>query len=61
MVGFDDMPLCESLAPPLTTIRVPKRDMGEIAVQRLAQRIERPEQPPLKIEVITALVRRRST
>ena len=61
VVGFDDMPLCESLAPPLTTIRVPKRDMGEIAVQRLAQRIERPEQPPLKSEVSTALGRRRST
>ncbi len=40
IVGFDDLPFCEISSPPLTTLRVPNREMGKMAVRRLAEMIE---------------------
>ena len=60
VVGFDDMPACEYMDPPLTTIMVPKLFMGETAAMRVIQLIEGANTQPLKIEVSTKLVRRRS-
>lgn len=60
IVGFDDMPLCTYVEPPLTTVRVPKQYMGEIAVKRLVELIETKNPAPLKIAVETELVKRGS-
>lgn len=60
VVGFDDMPACEYMDPQLTTIMVPKLFMGETAAMRVIQLIEGANTQPLKIEVSTKLVRRRS-
>ena len=60
VVGFDDMPACEYMDPQLTTIMVPKLFMGETAAMRVTQLIEGANTQPLKIEVSTKLVRRRS-
>lgn len=60
VVGFDDMPACEYMNPPLTTIMVPKLFMGETAAMRIIQLIEGTNPQPLKIEVATRLVRRKS-
>ena len=60
VVGFDDLPACEYMNPPLSTILVPKLFMGETAAMRLVQMIETPNSQPLKIEVSTRLVKRRS-
>lgn len=60
VVGFDDLPACEYMNPPLSTIMVPKLFMGETAAMRLVQMIETPNSQPLKIEVSTRLVKRRS-
>ena len=60
IVGFDDLPSCEFISPPLTTIMVPKFFMGETAADRIIQLIEVKNQQPLKIEVFTQLVRRKS-
>ncbi len=60
VVGFDDMPACEYFNPPLTTIMVPKLFMGETAAMRLVQLIEGRNSTPLKIEVSTRLIRRKS-
>lgn len=60
VVGFDDMPACEFMNPPLTTIMVPKLFMGETAAMRVIQLIEGANSSPLKIEVATKLVKRRS-
>ena len=60
VVGFDDMPACEYMDPQLTTIMVPKLFMGETAAMRVIQLIEGTNAQPLKIEVSTKLVRRRS-
>lgn len=60
VIGFDDLPLCESLSPPLTTIRVPKQCLGETAAMRMAQIIETKSHTPMKTEVGTTLVKRKS-
>ena len=60
VVGFDDMPACEYMTPPLSTIMVPKLFMGETAAMRVIQMIEGSSPQPLKIEVATKLVKRKS-
>ena len=60
VVGFDDLPACEYMNPPLSTIMVPKLFMGETAAARVVHLIETPNSQPLKIEVSTRLVKRRS-
>ena len=60
VVGFDDMPACEYMSPPLSTVKVPKVYLGETAALRIIQIIERKNEQPLKIEVSTRLVRRKS-
>lgn len=60
VVGFDDMPSCEYMEPQLSTIMVPKLFMGETAAMRVIQLIEGSNTQPLKIEVSTKLVKRKS-
>lgn len=60
IVGFDDMPLCSYLSPPLTTVHVPKQYMGELAVHRLHDILTNPNASPVKIEVSTDLCKRKS-
>jgi LacI family transcriptional regulator len=33
VVGFDDMPLADAMRPPLTTVRLPLRELGEAAME----------------------------
>ena len=40
IVGFDDLPFSEIASPPLTTLRVPNKEMGRMAVRRLAEMID---------------------
>ena len=60
MIGFDDMPLCTYITPTLTTVHVPKQYMGEIAVKRLSEMIANPSASPVKIEIATSLIKRKS-
>ncbi len=60
IIGFDNMPLCSYIDPTLTTVNVPKQYMGEMAAQRLAYIIESPSSSPVKIEISTNLVTRKS-
>ena len=60
IVGFDDLPACEYMSPLLSTVKVPKVYLGETAATRIIQIIERKNEQPLKIEVSTRLVRRKS-
>ena len=60
IVGFDDLPACEYMTPPLSTVMVPKLFMGETAATRVIQLIEGRAEQPLKIEVGTRLIRRKS-
>jgi LacI family transcriptional regulator len=40
LVGVDDLPWVSLLSPPLTTIRLPLREMGEAAAELLLQAVE---------------------
>jgi LacI family transcriptional regulator len=42
LIGFDDAPIADRLSPPLTTVRLPTREMARMAADRLiaAQTIE---------------------
>lgn len=40
IAGFDDLPFSEISSPALTTLRVPNKEMGRMAVRRLAELIE---------------------
>ena len=60
IVGFDNMPLCTCMEPPLTTIHVPKQYMGRMAVHRLHELICDPDSQPIKIEISTTLQKRKS-
>lgn len=60
IIGFDDMPFCTYIEPPLTTVSVPKQYMGEIAVKRLIHIIDSSDNYSLKTQVSTTLVNRKS-
>lgn len=60
VVGFDDMPACEYISPALSTVMVPKLFLGETAAFRIIQLIEGKNTQPLKIEVATKLIKRKS-
>ena len=60
VVGFDNLPMSSYLEPSLTTINVPKRYMGEMAAERLIQLLKARQFVPVKLEVGSSLVKRRS-
>lgn len=45
VIGFDDIPTCEMLDPPLSTVRCFKEEMGAVAVDILHRRIKQKEVP----------------
>lgn len=51
VVGFDDLPWGEYLAPPLTTVRQPGREIGQLAA-RLLLGYAPPETSPIKPELV---------
>lgn len=62
VIGFDDLRVLEYLSLPLTTVHVPKFDMGRIAAEMLVRQIEgRGELPPEKVSLDAPLVIREST
>jgi len=61
IVGFDDVELACYFHPPLTTVRVPKREMGAQAVQRLMGLIDKPQEPPQSQVLPVSLVLRESS
>jgi len=61
VVGFDDSPVAAKVWPPLTTVRLPARDMGAIAARKLLAQ-EPGTAPDLQeVPVAPALVVRQST
>ena len=60
VIGFDNMPLCTYIEPPLSTVNVPKQYMGQMAVTRLLQILSQPEHHPVKLEIGTSITKRRS-
>lgn len=61
LIGFDDVESDLSLDPPLTTIRVPKVDMGSEALRMLVEVIQRKNISPRKVLIPVQLCVRKST
>ncbi len=61
ITGFDDVETAITARPTLTTLHVPKEEMGALAVRLLAQLIAGTAQAGMKIVVPVRLVRREST
>lgn len=60
VVGFDDLPYASICNPPLTTARIPNREMGEIAVRRLIDRIQEPRDYTCVTHLSTTFIERQS-
>ena len=61
VIGFDDIPLLDYLPVPLTTVRVPKYRMAEIATEMLIRHVEsKTAIPPQKVYLEAELVIRAS-
>jgi LacI family transcriptional regulator len=39
IVGFNDMPFVDRLRPPLTSVRIPKREIGQVAAELLLEQL----------------------
>jgi len=60
ITGFDDIPFARDTDPALTTVRVPKALMGELAARKLIERLANPTLSPIVQIVPTTLVVRAS-
>jgi LacI family transcriptional regulator len=61
IVGFDDIAFATLCEPPLTTVCLPRAELGRRAVEALMTAIERPDQQGVEINIPTYLVTRGST
>ncbi len=61
LIGLDDLLLCDILQPPLTTIRISRREMAEKCVMALTSANKTQEQRDDRLPVRTTLVMREST
>jgi DNA-binding LacI/PurR family transcriptional regulator len=61
LIGFDDIAFAALSNPPLTTIRLPRAELGQRAVEALLATFEHPERMGVELRVPTFLVERSST
>lgn len=61
VVGFDDIALAAFTTPALTTISIPKVEMGQAAARMLLQRVEKPDKPIEQLVLEIELIVREST
>lgn len=52
LAGFDDIPIARYLSPTLTTVRVSISQLGAQALERLAERINNPEQSGARTDTL---------
>lgn len=60
LIGFDNISIAEHFSPPLTTVRIFKEQMGQLAARRILELINDPTSAPVETIVSTELVIRRS-
>jgi len=61
VVGFNDMPFIERLNPPLTSVRVPQREIGAAAAELLLEQLSEHPPPARELLLEPSLVVRGST
>jgi diguanylate cyclase (GGDEF)-like protein/PAS domain S-box-containing protein len=60
IIGFDDIPLAQTIEPPLTTVRQHFPQIASLAVERLLALLADPSLPPDPVYAPTVLIVRRS-
>lgn len=60
VVGYDDIPIAAFLTPPLTTVRIERQQLCTLAVRRLLDQLETPGLVPIRVELGTQLIERKS-
>jgi len=60
IIGFDDLPFCEISTPSLTTIKVDKEQMGNMAVKMLIDFVIKGDYYPFRLSVSTEFIERKS-
>ena len=60
IIGFDDLAYSEICSPRLTSIRVPKQEMGKMAIERLIDIVNHGDAVKTKTEVSTEFIIRES-
>jgi DNA-binding LacI/PurR family transcriptional regulator len=61
VVGFDDITWAQLNDPPLTTLQIPKRQMGAEAASRILNLMEQPDLAPTSLTITGRLIERQST
>ncbi len=61
IIGFNDIPLVNHLRPPLTTVRVPQRQIGNVAAELLLKRLSGGSRKDREILLEPTLIVRGST
>ena len=61
VIGYDDVPVAAYYSPPLSTIRQPMQEVGQLAAQQLIDLIGDPHAEPREILLKPTLVPREST
>ena len=61
VIGFDDLPIGEMMAPSITSIKQPRFKMGVMACEILLEKIRQPDTPNKQCTLDTELVIRDST
>jgi len=61
VVGFNNIPLVDKLSPPLTTVSVPHRQIGQESARILLEQLENPVTGPKSVLLPVSLVVRQST
>jgi len=60
LIGFDDLPFCEITSPRLTTIRTVKKELGQMAVEKIIDMVKNGDHIKTKIEFSTTFIERDS-
>lgn len=61
IIGFDDIDISRVIAPGLTTLRVDTKELGQLAVHKLLDFIQQPQQMHTQTQLYTELMVRGST
>lgn len=61
IAGFDDDPPAAAATPPLTTVKVDRKQLGTVGAELMFRRLSKPDSPVSKMRLTTELVIRGST
>jgi len=60
IISIDNIEMCQYVSPMLTSIDIPKEELGKFALKLLLDRIEGGHQTPVKLEIPFKLIQRES-